>query len=193
MPVIILSEHASVCGAESTTYRYGATMYTERIYMSRVHGDGRNGLVACGTEEAVGAAGPGRVGPALRREPSDWHLGWNRRPGQHLDKNGCPSQRFGWKRKPSQHLDRTDVRVSTSDGNGSRVNTSTGAESESAPRKAEVESTPRNIGKVVWFSSQFLECLGKEWSRLSKLADLYTPERPMVRPGSACGAQLFVR
>jgi len=56
----------------------------------------------------------------------------------------CPSQHRGWKRKSSQHPDRTGVRVSTSDENGSRVNTSTGLMSESAPRmETEVESTPR--------------------------------------------------
>jgi len=63
--IIILPGRASICDAEFTTYRYGEAMYTGRIYnVSRVHGDGRNGLVACGTEKAAGA----RVGPALRRE-----------------------------------------------------------------------------------------------------------------------------
>jgi len=111
----------------------------------------------------------------------------------------CPNQHLGRKRKSSQHLDRNGIRVSTSEGNGSRVSTSTVTVSESAPRKAEVESAPRPEGSR--FRVNTSKCQesglalesaprapGKDWSRLSKFAGLYTPERPVVRPGSAWGA-----
>jgi len=104
-------------------------MYMGRIYnVSRVHGDGRTGLVACGTEEGAGAAGPERVGLALRRK------------------------RFGLEPQ-DQHLDGEGVQVSTPGGTGNRVNTSIGMVSESAPRmETEVESTPRRG----WCPSQHL-------------------------------------
>jgi len=116
-----------------------------------------------------------------------------------------PSQHLGW-RKSSQHLDWSGIRVNTSDGSGRRVNTSTGTEPESTPRVAEVESTPRqerspdfesaprNVGGVVFGSRvSSSSAWDREWSRLPKFAGLYTPERPIVRPGSACGARLFAR
>jgi len=86
--------------------------------------------------------------------------------GQTLDGNGTevestprrersPSQHLGV-RESSQHLDGSGVRVNTSEY-GSRVNTSTGAESESTPRRtesrvntstgAESESTTRITGR----------------------------------------------
>jgi len=78
-----------------------------------------------------------------------------------------PSQHLGWKRKSSQRLDETGVRVSISDGNGSRVNTSTGLMSESAPRmETKVESTPRQD----WCPSQHLGWKRKSSQHLDRKA-----------------------
>jgi len=113
-----------------------------------------------------------------------------RNPSQHLGVRGVestprqernPSQHLGV-RKSSQHLDRSGIRVNTSEY-GSRVNTSTGAESESTPRDGS-GSCSRVSSSSAWERNR---------SRLPKLAGLYTPERPMVRPGAACGARLFAR
>jgi len=136
-----------------------------------VHGDSRIGLVACSVERATGAARPGHVGSAPRREHSG-STPRGRKSSQHLD----GAVKGGGRVNTSTG---TGVRVSTSGGNGkgrrssqhfdgyapsqrleagSRVSTLTGADSESEPRRTEVESTGR-----LRISSQHLEMSG-EWS-----------------------------
>jgi len=115
-------------------------------------------------------------------------------PSQHLGgrevestprRRWCPSQHLGGRkvestprreRCPSQHLGGRKVESTPRpECSGFRVSTSKCREVGLA-----LESAPRALGR------------GRR-SRLPKRVGLYTPERPMVRPGSVCGARLFVR
>jgi len=130
----------------------------------RLDGEGARVSTSGGTESRVNISTGLVSESAPRVEPgveSTSRRGW------------CPSQRLGWERKSSQRLDWTGVRVSTSDGNGSQVNTLTGR---------------------LRISSQHLEMSG-EWS-CSRVSFSSAWERrmvsivetgPLIYPGAAYG------
>jgi len=200
-------------GVNSTANYYGGFMYTGLFYnVSRRRG--RNGLVAGGAERVAVVVTLGARRVYLLTEAE-----WSRVNTSTAAESESTPRRSESQVNTSTGAESESAPRRA----GSRVNTSTGTESESTPRKAEVESTPlperspsqhfgrrkssqhldrkaqdfesapRNVGRMVLLSSQLLEYSGKEWSRLSKLAGLYTSERPKIRPGSVCGARMFAR